>query len=423
MNVLFITSTLPRYPDDGQAPFVLEQALAWQKRFNEDRVCILAPHDKGTPGEEEVEGVLIKRFRYWWPVSHQALAYPAILPNLQKRPWLLIQLPALLLCEYLAARRLIKDHGIDFVFAHWVMPQGIVAYLLNKFSHVPYGLKNYSSDLRILGVIPGLGPLLARQVIESSTRLICENSMLRQDALSLFPEDRKASVDHKVVALTMGVFHGLESREAPPENDHTYDIGFIGRLSGKKGVGHLLAALAELDKRCVSCRAGIAGSGEEESKLRAMCELPDVTFLGHVSGDSKVSFFHSARILVFPSVPHHGDVEGLPVSLLEALYLGKTVIASRDTNIELLPEWPALKSRVYLLENPADSQAFAMLLAHALATPAEEQNRELASTQAVTARFGWSSRIAEYRKLLISTDDAARVPSESAADTIPNEFL
>jgi glycosyltransferase involved in cell wall biosynthesis len=287
------------------------------------------------------------------------------------------------------------------------MPQGIVAYLLNKWKGIPYGLKNYSSDLRVYGRIPWLGPLLARRIVESSSRMICENSLLKQEALSLFPSEHKESMAEKIQALTMGVFHGLQSRDAPPDSALAFDVGFIGRLSGKKGVNHLIAALKVLHERGSRLKVGFAGTGEEESHLREACELPEVNFLGHLSGDHKVAFFHSARILVFPSVPHQGDVEGLPVSLLEALYLGKTVIASRATNIELLPEWPALSSRIHLLEDPRDSEAFADLLASVLEAPVEGANRELAETQALTARFGWENRVAEYRQLLISEESAA----------------
>jgi hypothetical protein len=174
--------------DDGQAPFVLEQALAWKAKFAGDRVIVLAPHDDEAKTREVLEGIEIRRFKYWWPSSHQALIYPAILPNIRKKRWPIIQIPALIACEYLAARKLIKEAGIDFVFAHWVMPQGVVAWLLKLFSEIPYGLKNYSSDLRVFHRLPILGPWLARLIIGSSQRLICENSMLRQKALEFFPE-------------------------------------------------------------------------------------------------------------------------------------------------------------------------------------------------------------------------------------------
>ena len=45
----------------------------------------------------------------------------------------------------------------------------------------------------------------------------------------------------------------------------------------------------------------------------------------------------------------HRPAAAVPVALLEALMRGQPVLASRDTNIEMLPEWDA-RILVYLYE-------------------------------------------------------------------------
>ena len=71
-----------------------------------DDIIILAPHGVGAPKWEEIAGVKIKRFRYFYPDRFQTLAYPAILPNIKKNPLLVGQVPFLVWAEYLAARRI-----------------------------------------------------------------------------------------------------------------------------------------------------------------------------------------------------------------------------------------------------------------------------------------------------------------------------
>lgn len=415
MNILFITSTFPRFKNDGQAPFVLEQALAWKSKFAGDRVIVLAPHDDAARTREVIEGVEVRRFKYWWPTSHQALIYPAILPNIRKKRWPIIQIPALMVCEYLAARRLVREVGVDFVFAHWVMPQGVVAYLLHQFSGIPYGLKNYSSDIRVFSRLPILGPLLARLTIGSAQRLICENSLLRQEALAFFSGKARARVSEKIVALTMGVFHGIK---APPAFDATLatcDFAYIGRLSRKKGVDHFLRALAALREGGVSFSARIAGAGEEKEHLDVVNTVSDAEFVGHISGRQKIQFFAQARYFVFPSLSVQGDIEGLPVSLLEALYMGKVVIASRATNIHLLPEYEAIRSRILILEDPANITQFAGLLEELLSLPNDEVRRRVSATQNDTAVFGWDRRIEEYRQLLLPEEGSELGIAEPAS--------
>jgi hypothetical protein len=242
VNILFITSTLPRYANDGQAPFVLEQAQAWKRSYPDDQVFVLAPHDAGTQLSELSEGVVIERFRYWWPTKWQRVAYQAILPNLRKKPWLAVQIPPLLVSEFVAALRMIGKHDIDFVFAHWLVPQGVVASLLKSMTGVPYGLKHYSSELRLLRRIPVIGPAIGRRMIRSSNRLICENEMLRREALDLFSAEEASQLDNKAVALTMGVHDALSDGSTNEAAEPSIDFTFLGRLTGKKGVDCLLSA-------------------------------------------------------------------------------------------------------------------------------------------------------------------------------------
>jgi hypothetical protein len=87
--------------------------------------------------------------------------------------------------------------------------------------------------------------------------------------------------------------------------------------------------------------------------------------------------------------------------LLEALYMGKIVVASKDTNIELLPEWSELRGRIYLLEDPNSVSEFVSLLRKLLEFEAGEIDSVVEMTQNITSRFGWVNRIQQYRQLLI----------------------
>ncbi len=112
MNILFLTSTLPRFAGDSQASFVMEQASAWKTARPNDNLCILAPHDAGAPIVEQIDGVAIERFRYMKPEAFQTLAYPAIMPNLRNNPGRALQTPFYLWSQYRSAKRIIKAHKL-----------------------------------------------------------------------------------------------------------------------------------------------------------------------------------------------------------------------------------------------------------------------------------------------------------------------
>ena len=398
MNVLFLTSTFPRYRNDGQAPFVLEQARAWKNSKPDDKIFILAPHDQNIRREEDLDGIRIYRFVYWWPQHCQKLAYPAILPNIRRNPLLIVQVPFLIFCELLAALKIIRKHQINLVFAHWIMPQGLIAYFVHKMRHIPYGLKNYSSDLRVFHKIPVLGPLLARKIIENSRVMFCENSMLKDEALKLFSDNQRSGLADKIVALSMGVFQdpSIHPVERPSPGERIYDFGFIGRLTKKKGLNFFIDAIRRLKAEGLPCKVVIAGEGEERTALEYQSSGLDIEFIGFVSQEAKNKFFQQTKVIVFPSTNVQGDIEGLPVALLEALCQGKLTLASQATNIELLPEWPKIKNSLLLLNNPAETDEFVALLKTALQTEKDFYSRTSEQLKENLTRYHWKNLIQEY---------------------------
>jgi len=394
MRILFLTSTLPRFSGDQQAPFVLEQASAWKKARPSDDVFILAPHDKQAAKEEKIDDINIFRFKYMWPEGYQTLAYPAILPNLREKPTRALQIPSFVAAQYLAAKRLIKMHTIDLVYAHWIMPQGLVAYRLHQSMNVPYILQNHSSDLAVFEKFGGMGHRLARTVLRKATAFFCVNSNQQVYAQSILPD-----VDSHV--LPMGLALDPDEAKSPYSVEEcAYAFGTISRLSRKKGLHHLIAAAERLAEEGETVPIAIAGDGEEAETLARIPDRANIQFPGFLSGRQKQEFFAKCFAMAFPSVSDKGDSEGLPVALLEALASGKPVIASPDTNITLLPEWTAIRECVTFLEEPADVNAFADALKSTLALTPEDVATRAKLLRETIGRYRWDRLIEEYLEII-----------------------
>ncbi|MCZ6658251.1 MAG: glycosyltransferase [Gammaproteobacteria bacterium] len=414
MRLLFLASTFPRYDGDHQAPFVLEQASAWKKARPDDDVSILVPHDPKAKQRETKNGLSVHRFVYMWPHRLQRLAYPAIVPNIRRNPLLFALVPFFLLMEFRAALHLVKRNRIDLIYAHWVMPQGLVAYCVSKLTGTEFVLQNHSSDLVVFKYLPLVGSPLARTLIRSANRLFCVNREQAEIALSYFADAERNEVAAKTVVLPMGVY--LE-----PANFNTetlkgtmhwrYDYGLISRLSKKKGVDLFIAALGKLASHGKRFRAGIAGDGEDRESLQAAASGTGIEFLGFLTGKEKGAFFAETKFMIFPSVPAKGDAEGLPVALLEAMYAGKVVVASEATNIQMLPEWEGIVSSVCLLENPADIDEFAAVLERLAKWTDEAIESTTAVTSRLIARYQWDNLILEYIAHIEGSDEVAGTSS------------
>jgi glycosyltransferase involved in cell wall biosynthesis len=398
MRVLFLTSTLPRFAGDMQADFVGHQAQAWAAARPNDQVIVLAPGSDGVPTQEHRCSVEIERFIYMRPRRFQRLAYPAILPNIKRNPWLALQLAPFLVAQYRAARRLVKEREIDLVYAHWVMPQGLVAWRLKRATGVPYVLQNHSSDLAVFAKPGAPGEALARRILEGASAFFCVNRSQLDFACGLFEGEARARFAAKAHVLPMGV-EPLPEPNARAGWD--YDLATIGRLSRKKGLDLLIAAAERLAADGLRPRIGIAGDGEDRAALEALVDRADIAFPGFITGPDKAAFLKSPRAFVFSNLAQGGDVEGMPVALLEAMAGGKPVLASRDTNIAMLPEWDAIRDAVEYIENPRDIAALAAGMKRLLSLDADERARRSRVLADAIGRYRWERLIGEYHAAIL----------------------
>ena len=398
-KVLFLTSTLPRFTGDMQPSFVLDQAHAWQEERPHDRVIILAPHDAGAMVNERIGDVEVTRFRYFWPYNWQRLAYPAILPNLKNRPVTAFLILPFLIAEFLATFFIVRKQELDLIYAHWVMPQGLTAFLIKRICGTSYVIQNHSSDLQIFTKLGPLGRALARQIIRESNKLFCVNAQQRKFALDLFQASERDTLEQKIVTLPMGVasdFARADRSSYDRKLPFRFCLGTISRLSRKKGLPFLIEAVSELKRDGLDISVGIAGDGEDREALIDAARSANIEFTGFLHSAEKKEFFEQTKIFVFTSVAAGSDVEGLPVSLLEALCLGKMVVASRDTNIEMLPEWNLLKEQICFLEDPSDIASFERAIRTVIGLDPEVLKARSKKIQAIMARYRWDHLIRDY---------------------------
>lgn len=111
---------------------------------------------------------------------------------------------------------------------------------------------------------------------------------------------------------------------------------YVGYLGRHKGVGDLIDAIAAMQNRS-QVRLTFVGLGPEESALRkkaAEAGLSHVAFAGRIAPDRMPQVYADADILVLPSV----WAENQPVSIMEAMASGITVVASRIGGVPELIE-------------------------------------------------------------------------------------
>ena len=102
-------------------------------------------------------------------------------------------------------------------------------------------------------------------------------------------------------------------------------ILFLGRLVPEKGVKYLIQAYKELDTdKKLIIAGGTSDSGEYLEELLKLADGDQrIVFTGFVQGRVLEELYSNAYVYVLPS-----DLEGMPLSLLEAMSYGNCCLAS-----------------------------------------------------------------------------------------------
>lgn len=147
----------------------------------------------------------------------------------------------------------------------------------------------------------------------------------------------------KVVTNRLGVdlsfLEKLAAERKRGEIKHTYRLVSAGRLVEKKGFEILLRAIADLDGDArKQIRLDIIGEGVEGSRLSDLARQlgldAAVSFLGPMSHPELLARIASADLFVLASrTASDGDMEGIPVVLMEAMGLRVPVISTLHSGI------------------------------------------------------------------------------------------
>jgi glycosyltransferase involved in cell wall biosynthesis len=395
-TVLVLASTYPRWRGDPEPGFVHDLCRRLTDRFD---VIALVPDAPGADPDGLFDGVDVIRYRYA-PRRLQTLVNAGgMAANLQRHAWKWLLLPGFLLGQYLAARRVLRHRHVDVIHAHWLIPQGLVAWRLRQRTGVPYLVTSHGGDL--FGLRGRWSTALKRRVAAAASAMTVVSSAMRDEAARIGLRPPRLDV------LPMGV--DLRERfVVDPEAPRAHaELLFVGRLVAKKGLVHLLDALPAVLAQDPRVELRIAGFGPEEAALRAQAQrlgiAAQVHFLGAVAQADLPALYRRASLFVAPFVRDaHGDQEGLPVVLMEAIGCGCPIVVGDVAGVDdLLGE---MKSQVCV--DPRNTAQLADAIIAALDDPSGLATTTRAIRDRAVARVDWQHVAHAYGDLLQHVLDA-----------------
>jgi glycosyltransferase involved in cell wall biosynthesis len=251
------------------------------------------------------------------------------------------------------ARRTLAAARPDVVYAHFLVPAGLVAAVVGR---APLVVTAHGRDVRNIGAIPGVAAATAF-VVRRAASVICVSHYLRREL-----ETKLAAAAGKVEVVSSGVDRDrFTVREGPPG-----PAGFlcVGALDERKNVVRLADAFARLGEGTLT----FAGDGRLRSRLEGR---EGVHVLGRVPHADIPRLLAECRVLAQPSL-----VEPLGQALLEAMACGRSVVA---TCIGGPPEFVPPEAGV--LVDPLDVDALSRALQKAATLPCPNEAARAATAE------------------------------------------
>lgn len=300
------------------------------------KLYILAPHSFGAKGQEMREGIEISRFKYFYPLKYQQLAYGGgIADNISKSSLAKIQIPLFVIAELISAMRIVHKESIDIINSHWLLPQGIVGAVCKKIFNVKHVATVHGSDINLIAKSRIL-KILFKFIAQNTDQIIVNSSFTKQKVLDINNE-----LESKTQIIPMGIdltkMNAFQTNKPKKVIGADYVVLTVGRLIPLKGVNYLIQAMSHVVTRYPTAKLIICGEGSEKLNLIDLVSRlnlkENVLFTGHIPNDFITQYYHSADVFVLPSIRINGFEEGLGVVLLEAMACGIPVIGSNTGGI------------------------------------------------------------------------------------------
>jgi len=273
---------------------------------------------------------------------------------------------------------------------HFAMQmRGRVAHVHADMAHSPATIGLFAAQL--LGVdfsfMGHANDLFQRRValahkVQQASAVLCISNFHRELYRSLGGAEEKLHVVHL----------GVDTARFPLAPDRREPVPHVlssGRLVAKKGFPVLIEACSLLVQRGLALRCTIAGSGPLEAELRAQVSALSLDEVVKLTGEpidqeDLPKFMVSGDLYCLPCVPApDGDIDGLPVMLMEAMACGLPAISTRLAGIPDLIE----AGRTGLLVPADDVAALADALAELIADRDRAREIGLCGRAFVQERF------------------------------------
>lgn len=292
---------------------------------------------------------------------------------------------------YLASQT--EKQGIAHLHVHFATHPAMAAWIIKELNGLSYSVTTHAHDIYV------------------SQTMLAEKLKAAEFVVSISEFNRRflsSDVDEALAVNTNVIYSGINLDRYPKRDrsgyHHPFRIFSIGSLEPYKGQSILIEACRLLQQADLSFICCIAGEGELRAQLDSQIERANLTdcvrLLGNLTEEAITRELSVCDGYAQPSiVTAQGKMEGIPVSLMEALACELPVVASNISGIsELVREGETGR-----LVPAADPAALASVLIEMMTDPDRHLGMAKAGRRHVEAHFDLTVNVKQLNNLIVGS--------------------
>jgi glycosyltransferase involved in cell wall biosynthesis len=279
-------------------------------------------------------------------------------------------------------QRLIRESKPDIVHSHFIFPDGVMAWQLNRRHAIPYVITAHGSD------VPGYNPDRFRALHPMLAP--AWKCVVRHAKAIVSPSQSLANLlqAHGYGGILQIIPNGFRSEGFAATRHGVGNLLVVSRLFERKGVQYLLQALEGLAR---PLNVHIVGDGpylpdlqRAARRLRTQAIVHFHGWLDNTSGAFR-DLIETASMFAFPS-----EAENFPNVLLEAMAAGLPIITTSGTGCA------EVVGAAALLVPPRNAASIRAAIDHLSTAPAYCEELGRAARSRVQEMFSWRTVAQQY---------------------------
>jgi glycosyltransferase involved in cell wall biosynthesis len=255
--------------------------------------------------------------------------------------------------------RALEGEGVRHIHAHYATHPSTMALIIATLSNVTFSFTVHAHDIQV-------NRSLLRWKLRETKFVRSISGFNKRFLEGLYPKEAAGKIDVIHVGIETH-WYGAASSANGPRAGNT--ILCVAAHRPYKGLPYLIEACRILHDEGIDVQCDIIGHGPMHDELAEMIRERspgNVRLLGPRAQEEVTRMMAEASLFVLPSiVAPDGQMEGIPVALMEAMATGRAVVSTSISGIPELVEHGVSG----LLVPPADARALAGAIRELLADP------------------------------------------------------